>query len=165
MATNVRAKATTRPGATQSTTARRVPVRKENGDAWTACYDRRGRLVGICPPDAITPVADSAPTPTAKTAHQSPNMTVPSLSEDVLRQAGAQPAMGTRQATPKPPAGVPVTDQTEADEASLRRRMAEVRKGLYGGGTAQEAADLAVQLNQAAITGLRLIHAQGPRPR
>lgn len=58
--------------------ALRAAVRKAKPDEdWVACYDENGVLVGICPPDAITPLANGtavAPKPTAAAAGQPEEM-------------------------------------------------------------------------------------------
>jgi hypothetical protein len=61
------------------------------------------------------PVTEESGQPVAKTAHEEPNMPMPTVSEDVTAASGQEPAMGVQQADPKPVAGLPVTDVAKAD--------------------------------------------------
>lgn len=98
-----------------------------------AAYDQNGRLIGVVDPAKMTRVTDSNDGTTEKGE---------ALPEPV-RSAGTEQAAG------------------ETPQMGIRKRMVEVRKGLYGGGTAQQQNELAEHLNAAAICGLRIIHGRG----
>lgn len=132
----------------------RLAVKKAKPAAdWVALYSQDGRLIGICPPDAITPVSDGGGTATAmpkpktaaaKTANQEPGMPKPTPSDEATSAAGEEPAMGTRPAKPKPAAGQPVTDAERQEE------IAKLRKGLGGVGLAADHDRLAAEMGAAA---------------
>jgi hypothetical protein len=105
---------------------------KDAGE-WLACYDANGKLMGIVDPDDVTPVSDGA-----ADAAQQPK---PTASAQTEAAAGEDPTMGV---------------------AKRAREHSRLKKGLYGGGTAGEQAELAEQLNEAAIVALDVI--QGRRP-
>jgi hypothetical protein len=53
--------------------------------------------------------------PVAKTANEETDMPTPTPSQDAAAASGQEPAMGTREAEPKPVAGEPVTEMAKAD--------------------------------------------------
>lgn len=97
-----------------------------------AQIEKAGRVLSTANEQAIRGAVDSlqkvlaslpaAPTteesgqPVAKTANLEPDMAAPTLSEDVTAESGQAPAMGIAEATPKPVAGVPVTDMAKAEK-------------------------------------------------
>jgi hypothetical protein len=61
------------------------------------------------------PITEDSGQPVAKTANEEADMAEPTPSADVAEASGQEPAMGTRQADPKPVAGQAVSDMTKAD--------------------------------------------------
>lgn len=117
--------------------ARRLVRKAKPGEDWVACFDQNGNLIGVCPPDAITPVANADGSTDAATAKAGKALPKPQVREQAEAAAGEDPAMG------------------------VAKRMAEVRKGLNGSGGpigAAEQAALAEKLNRAAVEALDVIH-------
>lgn len=75
----------------------------------------RGAVESLQKVLASLPAAPTVEDAVTKTANEEPDMPTPTPSEVVTADAGQQPAMGTAEATPKPEAGVPVTEVGKAD--------------------------------------------------
>lgn len=108
-------------------------LRKAKEEAeWLAVYDGNGKLVGIVDPEKVTPISDGSD---AADDAQQPQ---PARSTQAEAAAGEDPEMG------------------------LQKRQLAVKKGLYGGGSAVEQAQLADALNEAAAVALDAVHRRRP---
>lgn len=84
---------------------------------------KAGRVLSAANEQAIREAADSLQkvlaslpaAPVEKTANEEDDMPEQSKSQDVVSEHGAEPAMGTQQAEPKPVAGTAVTELGKAD--------------------------------------------------
>lgn len=108
---------------------RAVRKAKPTDGDWIACFDRNGQLIGICPPDAITPVSDT---------------------DDGAQGAANGVTKRARHATPQP--------RSVGTPAARRQRAAELRKGLSGPGLAADGDRLAKAMGEAAHRVLKQIH-------
>lgn len=84
---------------------------------------KAGRVLSAANEQAIREAADSLQkvlaslpaAPVEKTANEEDDMPEPTTSAETVAEHGAEPAMGTQQAEPKPAAGAVVTDVEKAD--------------------------------------------------